>query len=147
MIGDPSEANDEMLAVEGDSAISGLAVHGLPPVAPEHIGRLPDGTMLVVIRSADSLRLFYGAPDALHERKILKSSRAGLDDIISFDVNGDTYGSTYHYVRFKSGKGGTNGMGDSSTWSLDTPAGTLTVAITFDASALSGAAFECLAPG
>jgi hypothetical protein len=143
MIGDPSEANDEMLALQDVSAISGLAADGLPLV-PEHIGHLADGTALVVLRSADSLRLFYGAPGALDERTIVTSSGTAPDDTISFDVDGDTYVATYHYLRSKGGEGGTNGMGDSSTWSLDTPGSTVAVAITFDTTAISGAAFQCL---
>ncbi len=145
VIGDPSEANDELLALQGADAITGLAARGLP-LSAEHIGRLADGTMVVVLRAADSLRLFYGAPNTLYERKIIDTGGEASDEGISFDVGGDTYVSDYRYARSKSGEGGTNGMGDSSTWTLVTPSGTLPVAITFAASALSGATFECLSP-
>lgn len=144
-IGDPSEANDEVLALQPESAIANLTARGLP-LAPEHIGTLADGTVLVVLRSTDSLRIFYGPKSALDERSIRSVGAEASDESITFDVNGEDYVATYHYVRSKSGEGGTNGMGDSSTWTLETPSGTMPVKITFDATTLSGASFQCLEP-
>jgi hypothetical protein len=136
-------SGDQPLTVQPSSAITALTVKGLPLV-PAFMGSLDDGTLLVVVQSTDKQRIFFGLANDLAERKIISANTDHVSPAITFDMNGDTYVSTYHYSRSKSGEGGTNGMGDSSTWTLATPSGTESVKISFDASTIAGAQYQCI---
>jgi hypothetical protein len=101
IIGDPSEANDEVLTLQDPGVIARLGALGLPAL-PEQIARTDNGMMLVVSRSATEgvplTRVFYGtAGGTLFERRVTEVGAEAQDQGILFVVDGAGYGVNFHY--------------------------------------------------
>jgi hypothetical protein len=145
-IGDPSEAGDEVLALQDPSVIAGIQAIGLP-LSPEHIATVDDGTTLVVMSditgTSNVTRVFYGTTGGtLFERTVTERGAESQDEGILFLVDGVRYSVNFHYsAQSRSAEAGSS---PSITGELGTPSGTHTLTILTSTTSLASDTFECL---
>ncbi len=143
-IGDPSEANDEVLTLQDTSAVANVTTLGLP-LQPEHIASTDDGHLLVVTFSDGDphpIRVFYGTNGGtLFERTVVQVGAEAQDEGILFDVDGETYSVNFHYMPIsKSNEGGTT---QNESGEIGDSKGSQPLTILPLTTSVAGDTFEC----